>query len=180
VTTTVGRRVGAIGLGLLGSALTATLLERGFEVQGFDLDSERLREHEQRGGHAAGSIREAVQGTDRLLLCLPTSEISREVCLGAGGVAEAAEASMVVMDATTARPSDSVAIGSELAERGVSYLDTTISGSSAMARHRDIVVMVGGPRTPWTGPVRCSRHWPARSGTSAVPAPARRPSSSST
>jgi 3-hydroxyisobutyrate dehydrogenase-like beta-hydroxyacid dehydrogenase len=43
-------RVGAIGLGLMGSALTASLLERGFEVLGFDLDPQRLREHEQRGG----------------------------------------------------------------------------------------------------------------------------------
>jgi 3-hydroxyisobutyrate dehydrogenase-like beta-hydroxyacid dehydrogenase len=140
-----GDRVGAVGLGLLGSALTATLLQRGFEVQGFDLDSNRLREHEQRGGHAAGSLREAVEGVDRLLLCLPTSEISREVCLGAGGIATQASAGTVVMDATTARPSDSIAIGSGLAARGLSYLDTTISGSSAMAAQRDIVVMVGGP-----------------------------------
>ena len=138
-------RVGAVGLGLLGSALTATLLERGFEVRGFDLDTDRLREHEQRGGHAAGSLRDAVDGVDRLLLCLPTSEISRDVCLGPGGIAAVASAGTVVMDATTARPSDSIAIGSRLAEHGLSYLDTTISGSSAMAATRDIVVMVGGP-----------------------------------
>jgi 3-hydroxyisobutyrate dehydrogenase-like beta-hydroxyacid dehydrogenase len=137
-------RVGAVGLGLLGSALTATLLERGFDVRGFDLDTDRLREHEQRGGHAAGSLREAVEGADRLLLCLPTSEISRDVCLGPGGIAAVASAGTVVMDATTARPADSIAIGSRLAEHGLPYLDTTISGSSAMAATRDIVVMVGG------------------------------------
>jgi 3-hydroxyisobutyrate dehydrogenase-like beta-hydroxyacid dehydrogenase len=138
-------RVGAVGLGLLGSALTATLLDRGYHVHGFDLDTDRLREHEQRGGHAAGSLREVVDGVDLVLLCLPTSEISREVCLGSGGLADVAAAGTVLMDATTARPSDSIAIGSGLAEHGLSYLDTTISGSSAMAATRDIVVMVGGP-----------------------------------
>lgn len=138
------RRLGAIGLGLLGSALTATLLEQGFEVQGFDQDPDRLREHEQRGGRAVHSIREVVHGVDRLLLCLPTSDISRSVCLGADGIAATAERGTVVMDATTARPSDSIAICQGLAERGLSYLDTCVSGSSAMAAKRDIVVMVGG------------------------------------
>jgi 3-hydroxyisobutyrate dehydrogenase-like beta-hydroxyacid dehydrogenase len=137
-------RVGAIGLGLLGSALTTSLLKRGFDVQGFDQDPERLREHRQRGGHAVGSVREAAEGVDRLLLCLPTSEISRAVCLGAGGIASVAQPGTVVIDATTARPADSIAINHGLAEHGVSYLETTISGSSTMARKRDIVVMVGG------------------------------------
>jgi 2-hydroxy-3-oxopropionate reductase len=138
-------RVGAIGLGLLGSALTATLLDRGFEVFGFDRDPERLRDHRDRGGHAAGSIAEVVDGVDRVLLCLPTSEISRGVCLEAGGIAATAQPGTVIIDATTARPSDSMAISRGLAEHGLSYLDATVSGSSAMARDRDIVVMVGGP-----------------------------------
>jgi 3-hydroxyisobutyrate dehydrogenase-like beta-hydroxyacid dehydrogenase len=138
-------RIGAIGLGLLGSALTATLLERGFEVQGFDPDPDRLREHGERGGHAAGSVAEAADGVDRVLLCLPTSVVSRAVCLDEGGIAATARPGTVVMDATTARPSDSITIGRGLADHGLAYLDTTVSGSSAMARRRDIVVMVGGP-----------------------------------
>jgi 2-hydroxy-3-oxopropionate reductase len=137
-------RIAAIGLGLLGSALTTTLLERGFDVSGFDRDPERLREHGERGGSAAGSVAEAVEDVDRVLLCLPTSEISREVCLGADGIAGTAQRGTVVIDATTARPSDSIAIGRGLAEHGLPYLDATVSGSSAMARERDIVVMVGG------------------------------------
>ncbi|MPZ72611.1 MAG: NAD-binding protein [Nitriliruptorales bacterium] len=137
-------RVGAVGLGLLGSALTGTLLERGFDVYGFDLDPQRRTEFEQRGGRAVDSVAAVAESADRLLLALPTSEISRTVCLGQDGIATAAQAGTVVMDATTARPSDSVAISRALAEHGVDYLDTAISGSSAMAWQRDIVVMAGG------------------------------------
>lgn len=137
--------VGAIGLGLLGSALTATLLEHGFEVHGHDIDPQRLREHEQRGGVAAGSVREAVEGADQVLLCLLTSEIGSRVCFGPGGIAEVAASGLLVMDATTARPSDSIAIANGLVAHGIDYLDTAVSGSSAMAWQRDIVLMVGGP-----------------------------------
>jgi len=138
-------RVGAVGLGLLGSALTGTLLARGVAAQGFDLDPARVREHVERGGIAAGSVAEAVRGVDRVLLALPTSEIAQAVCLGPDGIADAAAAGTVVMDATTARPDDSEAIAAALGERGVAYLDTCVSGSSAMAWERDILLLVGGP-----------------------------------
>ncbi len=140
-----GGRVGAIGLGLLGSALTASLLERGFGVQGFDLDEQCRADFVERGGRAVDSVAAVTEGVDHVLLALPTSDIARTVCLGPDGIAESAAAGTVVMDATTARPSDSVAIGAALAERDIAYLDTAVSGSSAMAWKRDIVVMVGGP-----------------------------------
>jgi 2-hydroxy-3-oxopropionate reductase len=137
-------RLGAIGLGLLGSALTTTLLDRGFDVVGYDPDPARMREHGERGGTAASSVAEVARSADQLLLALPTSEISRQVCLGEGGIGAHASPGTVVMDATTGRPSDSVAINAALADQQIAYLDTSISGSSAMAAQRDIVVMVGG------------------------------------
>ena len=138
-------RVGAVGLGLLGSALTGTLLQRDFEVVGFDPDPQRRQEFADRGGHPVGSVGEVAAATDRILLALPTSDISRAVCLGDDGLASAARPGTVVMDATTVRPSDSVAINAELAAYDIDYLDTAVSGSSTMAWERDIVVMVGGP-----------------------------------
>lgn len=136
--------VGAIGLGLLGSALTGTLLQRDFTVYGFDPDPQRRAEFVERGGTAVESVRDVAAAADQILLALPTSDISRTVCLGDDGLASAAGPGTVVMDATTARPSDSEAINAALAEHQIDYLDTAISGSSAMAWERDIVVMVGG------------------------------------
>ncbi|HYJ70059.1 MAG TPA: NAD(P)-dependent oxidoreductase [Nocardioidaceae bacterium] len=138
-------RVAAIGVGLLGSALTATLLDRGYNVAGYDPDPRRIAEHEARGGRGATSIADAVDGVDRVLLALPTGDIVREACLGPGGVADVAAPGTLVLDATTARPSDSIGTGRTLAERGIGFLDTSVSGSSAMAWERDIVIMVGGP-----------------------------------
>jgi 3-hydroxyisobutyrate dehydrogenase-like beta-hydroxyacid dehydrogenase len=137
--------VGAVGLGLLGSALTGTLLQRDFTVVGFDPDPQRRAEFTERGGAAVESVGAVAAAADRILLALPTSDISREVCLGPEGLASTATAGTVVMDATTARPSDSVAINAAMAEHSIDYLDTAISGSSVMAWERDIVVMVGGP-----------------------------------
>ena len=137
--------VGAVGIGLLGSALTATLIDRGFDVVACDPDPRRVEEHMARGGRGADSIAATVADVDFVLLALPTSDIVREVGLGPGGIAGAARPGTLVLDATTARPSDSVATGRALAEHGIGFLDTSVSGSSAMAWERDIVIMVGGP-----------------------------------
>lgn len=137
--------VGAVGLGLLGSALTGTLLQGDFTVYGFDPDPQRRAEFVERGGTAVESIREVADAAEQILLALPTSDISRTVCLGDDGLASAARPGTVIMDATTARPSDSEAINAALAEHQIDYLDTAISGSSTMAWERDIVVLVGGP-----------------------------------
>jgi 2-hydroxy-3-oxopropionate reductase len=141
----IGVGVGAIGIGLLGSALTATLIDRGYDVVAYDPDRRRIEEHEARGGRAADSIAAAVADVDVVLLALPASDIVREVCLGADGIAGAARPGTLVLDATTARPSDTIATGLALAEHGIGFLDTSVSGSSAMAWERDIVIMVGGP-----------------------------------
>jgi 3-hydroxyisobutyrate dehydrogenase-like beta-hydroxyacid dehydrogenase len=139
--------VGAIGLGLLGTALTTTLLDRGIPVVGYDPEPERRAEHEDRGGTSVASVGEVAAATDRILLSLPTSAIVADVCLGAGGIAESAAPGTVLMDTTTAAPADSIATGAALADRGIDFLDTSVSGSSKMAAERDIVIMVGGAET---------------------------------
>jgi 2-hydroxy-3-oxopropionate reductase len=138
------RLVAAVGVGLLGSALTTSLLAAGYTVRGYDADEARRRELVDRGGGAAASLREAVEGSPVVLLALPTGEHVRDVCLGPDGIAAATDAGTVVIDATTARPADSISTGEALAAHGIAFLDASVSGSSAMALQRDIVFMVGG------------------------------------
>jgi 3-hydroxyisobutyrate dehydrogenase-like beta-hydroxyacid dehydrogenase len=134
-----------IGLGLMGSRMSARLLDAGYRVRGFDPDPERSAELEARGGVTAGSPAEAVAGCWAALLSLPNSDVSREVCLGPGGITEPGVSPLYVYDTTTGRPEDAVDISIHLDERGVIYSDTTVSGNSEVAERGELVVMVGGP-----------------------------------
>ncbi len=140
----MAERVGIVGIGLMGSALSGNLLQSGFEVQGYDLDGRRLDEFAERGGIPVGSPAEAARGVQWMVTSLPTSEIVREVALGPGGIAEGAGEGLILCDATTSRPEDSEALGAALAERGIKFLDTCVSGTSAMAWQKDLIVIAGG------------------------------------
>jgi 3-hydroxyisobutyrate dehydrogenase-like beta-hydroxyacid dehydrogenase len=139
------RPLALIGLGLMGSRMSSHLLGAGFEVRGYDPEPGRLAEFEQRGGTRAGSPEEAVQGCWAALLSLPTSDISRDVCLGPGGISGSGVTSFNVYDTTTGRPEDAEEISSALLELGITYCDSTVSGNSEIAERGELVVMVGGP-----------------------------------
>lgn len=135
--------LGLVGLGLMGSAMAPRLASGETTVVGYDSEEERRSEHLARGGEIAASPTEVAERCDVIVLSLPTSEVAREVCLGAESIAEA-KRSVLVIDTTTARPSDTIAIGEELGDRGIRYVDATVSGNAEQARRGDLVAMVGG------------------------------------
>ena len=134
-----------IGLGLMGSRMSGHLLAAGHEVRGYDAEPARLGEHAARGGVATGSPAEAVQGCWAAVLSLPISDVSREVCLGEGGIMESGVSPLFVYDTTTGRPGDAVEIAEALAPAGITYTDATVSGNSEIAEKAELVVMLGGP-----------------------------------
>lgn len=136
--------VGIVGVGLMGQAFSHHLAKSGFKVQGFDLDERRLRELHERGGTPVESPAAAARGARWLITSLPTSDIVREAVLGENGVAGAAAKGLILADTSTSRPQDSEMLGAELAKRGIRFLDACVSGTSAMAWKKDLIVIAGG------------------------------------
>jgi 3-hydroxyisobutyrate dehydrogenase-like beta-hydroxyacid dehydrogenase len=137
----MSNRIGIIGIGLLGSALTERLLAADFEVIGFDPDDSRLSRFLDLGGKARSSAAEVAVDATRILLSLPNSEVVESVV---GEIAESLRGGSWVIDTTTGAPDKTELIARRLLARGVGYLDATVAGSSEQARRGDIVMMVGG------------------------------------
>jgi len=51
----------------------------------------------------------------------------------------------IVIDTSTGDPEHASTLGQRLAERGIGYLDATISGSSQQVRQGEVVILAGGP-----------------------------------
>jgi 2-hydroxy-3-oxopropionate reductase len=136
--------VGIVGMGLMGQAFVHHLLQSGFKVQGYDIDEKRMAQLHERGGTPVDSPAATARGARWVITSLPTSDIVREAVLGANGVAEGAAKGLIVADASTSRPEDSEKLGAELAQRGIRFLDACVSGTSAMAWKKDLIVIAGG------------------------------------
>jgi 3-hydroxyisobutyrate dehydrogenase-like beta-hydroxyacid dehydrogenase len=133
--------VGLIGLGLMGIALAERLRSGGLDVWGYDIDPGREDLLRQIGGRPVASAREVASGCGRIFLSLPESDVVAAVL---ADVDASLVTGRIVIDTSTGDPERAAATGRQLAERGVDYLDATISGSSQQVREVQVVVLAGG------------------------------------
>jgi 3-hydroxyisobutyrate dehydrogenase-like beta-hydroxyacid dehydrogenase len=133
--------VGLIGLGLMGAALAERMRSGGFAIHGYDVDPARNALLAAAGGKAASSAAEVTRACGRILLSLPDSDVVDAVL---ADVSSSLTAGQIVIDTSTGDPQRAADTGKKLAERGIDYLDATISGSSQQVRDGQVVVMAGG------------------------------------
>jgi 3-hydroxyisobutyrate dehydrogenase-like beta-hydroxyacid dehydrogenase len=137
-------RVGIVGMGLMGQAFISNMRKSGFSVQGFDIDPKRMDELKNMGGRPVESPAAAAKSVQWLIISLPNSGIVRTAVFSAAGIVEGAQEGLYIADTTTSRPEDSESLFRELAGHGIRFLDAAVSGTSTMARAKDLIVIAGG------------------------------------
>src|ERR1700687_516059 len=137
------KAVGMIGLGIMGSAMSASLIQAGFRVVGYDVLPRCRQDLRKVGGTAARSCREVAKKCDMLVTSLPSSEALLET---AADLAKSARAHHIVIETSTLPIPAKEEARKRLAARGVILLDCTLSGTGAQARAKDLVVYASGDR----------------------------------
>ncbi|MBI5397443.1 MAG: NAD(P)-dependent oxidoreductase [Verrucomicrobia bacterium] len=149
--TSTSKRIGMIGLGLMGTAMTERLLAHGWRVLVWNRTREKAAPLVARGAEWCDN---PLAACDRVIISLYTSDVVEQVVeqMQAG-----LRAGQIVLDTTTGEPAQSAALGARLAARGVRYLDAPISGSSEQTRRGEATVIVGGDRGAFEA---CNDLWP--------------------
>ena len=134
--------IGMIGLGIMGSAMSANLMRAGYRVIGYDVAAKARSSHRRAGGLVAASGAAVAVQADVIVCSLPSSAALLET---AAALAEAPAAPVVVETSTLP-----IAVKEEarriLARRRVILLDCPLSGTGAQARAKDLVVYGSGDR----------------------------------
>jgi 3-hydroxyisobutyrate dehydrogenase len=135
--------IGVIGLGSMGLPM-ATVLAATFTVVGFDPAPERVGLAERGGVVGAADAHGAAVGADVLLLAVRDEAQARAALFGPGGAAAALKPGSAVIVTSTIGREAVLAIGRELAERGVLTVDAPVSGGPGRAGEGDLLVIVSG------------------------------------
>lgn len=142
------QRIGIIGLGLVGSALSAKLTAAGNAVSGYDIAEGQVRKFAEAGGNALESASAVAAACELVFLSLPTLKDSRSVV---DEILPQLPAGATVVDTTTGSPEESVALAARLAAAGVNYMETLIGGSSTLVRAGEAMAMCGGEEPVYRG-----------------------------
>jgi 3-hydroxyisobutyrate dehydrogenase len=137
-------RVGFIGLGHMGGPMCGHVIDAGFEVSAFDLDSAAVQRAASAGARAAESVADCARGAEILVTSLPGPPQVSEVLTGDGGaIAALASGALVIEMSTSSLEVGRVALACAR-ERGVALIDAPVAGQTIGARAGTLAIYVGG------------------------------------
>ena len=135
------RTVGIIGLGIMGGAIARNLVERGWEVVGFDTDPARRSELALAGVTIADGAGAVASRTQMIMTSLPNSDAANAV---ATQIAGCGQPPRIVIELSTFTIADKLRFKAILEPAAHIALDCPLSGTGAQAVVRDLVVYASG------------------------------------
>lgn len=136
-------QVGIIGLGIMGSAMSASLVRAGFEVAGYDPVTKCRARHRKAGGIVAANAGEVARAAGIIITSLPSAEA---LSLVATQISRKKRPGQIVIETSTLPIAVKEAARKRLAAAGITLLDCPLSGTGAQARTKDLVVYASGNR----------------------------------
>ena len=140
------RKIGFIGIGIMGKPMAGNLLKAGFPVKVFDINSDAVDEIVHAGAERGRSPQNVAETSEVIITMLPNSPEVRQVILGDDGVIYGAHKGSIVIDMSSIDPSVSKEVAAELATRGLRMLDAPVSGGEVGAVKGTLAIMVGGDK----------------------------------
>jgi 3-hydroxyisobutyrate dehydrogenase len=139
------RRIGFVGIGLMGEAMTLRLLERGWTVTVWNLTPDRYARVVPAGAITAESPAAVATASDLILMCVLDAAAVKNCAFGPGGLAEAPKSGKIVVDHSTVNPDPTREVAAALLEaNGMHWVDAPVSGGPGGAREGALTVMAGG------------------------------------
>jgi 3-hydroxyisobutyrate dehydrogenase len=137
-------RVGVAGLGLMGSGIATRLISTGHEVSVYNRSRAKAEQFSK--ATIAASPKELASICDFVITVVTNFSAVREVLLGQDGVINSNNRNLIVADASTISPSQSLECAQTLRNKGIEMLGMPVMGGPAAAESGELVPMVAGSR----------------------------------
>jgi 3-hydroxyisobutyrate dehydrogenase-like beta-hydroxyacid dehydrogenase len=139
-------KVGVVGLGHMGRAFAANLLEEGYQVFVYDRDAQRIADLLPSGARSAAGLGDFA-GCDAVLTSLPDDDALTAVALAPEGLASILEPKAVHISTSTISPALSRRLAEEHARRHQGYVAAPALGNPDFARTRKLFILAAGAPT---------------------------------
>lgn len=135
------KKIGFIGLGIMGKPMALNLLKAGHTLTVFDLNEEAIRSLQKAGAKGAVSAAEAVSESDIIITMLPKGEHVEAVV---SGILTTAAPGTVIVDMSSISPVTSRALAALAKQHQVEFIDAPVSGGEPKAIDGTLAIMAGG------------------------------------
>jgi len=138
------KKIGFVGLGVMGAPMAANLLRKGFRLNVYNRTAEKAEPLVRQGAEAASSPAEAARDADVVITMVSDDDAIRQVYYGERGILSAIRPDVTVIDSSTISPALSVQLAEDIRARSGHFLDAPVTGSKPGAENGTLLFMVGG------------------------------------
>ena len=137
------KKIGFIGIGLMGLPMAKNLLKAGYELKAFNRTESKAEPLREFGGKISKSIKEVVSDNDVVITML-TDDNSVDAVMNSREFLDNLKVDATVIDMSSVKPTTAISHGNNLKSKKINYLDSPVSGGTIGAEEATLAIMVGG------------------------------------
>lgn len=138
------KKVGFIGLGVMGIGMASNLLRKGFEVAVYNRTAGKADSLLALGAKVLESPAAVAGSSDVVITMISNDAAIREVYFGENGIFKGTRSGITLIDSSTISPALAKELAAEAEARSAAFLDAPVTGSKPAAEDGTLVFMVGG------------------------------------
>lgn len=140
------RKIGFIGVGIMGRSMVRNLMKEGYEVHIYARTKAKVEDVISEGAVFHDSIADCVKDRDAVITIVGFPQDVEEVYFDSGNILDSASPGTYLIDMTTTSPLLAEKICEEGTKRGFHVLDAPVTGGDTGAKEGTLSILVGGER----------------------------------
>ena len=139
----MSKKIGFIGIGLMGLPMAKNILKAGFNLKAFNRSQNKAEPLKESGAEIASSIDDVVKDNDVVITML-TDDMAINDVMENPNFLENLKPGSTVIDMSSVKPTTATKHGNNFKSKNINYLDAPVSGGTIGAEEGSLAIMVGG------------------------------------
>lgn len=140
------KRVGLIGVGLMGHGIGKNILEKGYHLTVMaHRNRAPIDDLVAKGAHERNNPLAVAKESDLVILCVTGSPQVEHIVHGEYGLIHAVRPGLIIVDCSTAEPDSTKRIAADVEAKGGHFVDTPMTRTPKEAEAGKLGLMTGGP-----------------------------------
>ncbi|XP_003815155.2 cytokine-like nuclear factor N-PAC isoform X5 [Gorilla gorilla gorilla] len=144
--TPTDKKIGFLGLGLMGSGIVSNLLKMGHTVTVWNRTAEKCDLFIQEGARLGRTPAEVVSTCDITFACVSDPKAAKDLVLGPSGVLQGIRPGKCYVDMSTVDADTVTELAQVIVSRGGRFLEAPVSGNQQLSNDGMLVILAAGDR----------------------------------
>ena len=139
------KKIGFIGIGLMGLPMSKNLVKAGYNLTVFNRSKNKAEPLKEFGAKISNTLKDAVDGSD-IVITMLTDDTAVDAVMNNTDFLENLKSGSIVIDMSSVKPTTATKHGNNLKLKNINYLDAPVSGGTIGAEEASLAIMVGGEK----------------------------------